>query len=151
MALIPCEVSGVFVAAVEEATAPLVMLTDNSGRRVPVFIGIWEAISINSALKGEHLPRPFTHDLFIDIFSRFSISLTSVRIDTVEDGVYYAQLVMNDETGEELVDCRPSDGIAIALRAGAPVFVEESIFSGLMTSTTEEIEKLVELTTFMQK
>jgi len=150
MALVRCEIMGVFVAKGEGAAAPLVLLSDGSGRKLPIFIGIWEAISINSAMKREVLPRPFTHDLFLDLFDRFAITPGSLKIDCVQDGVYYAQLVLNDETKEELIDCRPSDGIAIAIRAGVPVFVDESV---LDEAVGEEagFPELVELSSLFQK
>ena len=129
MTQVRCEVKGVFVATDEAATAPLVLLADGSDRMLPIFIGLWEAVSINSAQNNEVLPRPFTHDLFLDLFSKFSITFRFLQIDCVEDGVYYARLVLSDETREEYIDCRPSDGIAIALRAGVPVFVEEDVLA----------------------
>ncbi|HEX3001509.1 MAG TPA: bifunctional nuclease domain-containing protein, partial [Methanoregula sp.] len=86
MTQVRCEVKGVFMATGETATVPLVILTDGSGRFLPIFIGIWEAVSINSAKNREVLPRPFTHDLFLDLCSKFSITLRSLQIDSVEDG-----------------------------------------------------------------
>jgi len=150
MALVACEIKGVFVAKGEGATAPVVLLSDKTGRKLPIFIGIWEAISINSALQKEVLPRPFTHDLFIELLDRFTITLTSLKIDSIQDGVYYAQLVMNDETNEELIDCRPSDGIAIAVRAGVPVFVEETVLDEAGTRDMI-LPELVELASILQK
>ncbi len=96
---------------------------------LPIFIGIWEAVSINSAQIKEVLPRPFTHDLFIDLCAKFSITLRYLQIDSIDDGVYYAQLVMNSRQQEEYLDCRPSDGIALALRGEIPIFVEESVLA----------------------
>ena len=137
MTLVRCEVRGVFVAVGDSQTVPLVLLSDSCHRMLPIFIGLWEAISINSAWKKEILPRPFTHDLFLDVFFKFSITLCSLQIDSIEDGVYYARLILNDETREEYIDCRPSDGIAIALRAGVPVFVEEAVLASAGQKNTD--------------
>lgn len=150
MTQVRCEVKGVFVATDETATAPLVLLADGSNRMLPIFIGLWEAVSINSAQKKEVLPRPFTHDLFIDLFSKFSITFRFLQIDCIEDSVYYARLVLSDETREEYIDCRPSDGIAIALRAGVPVFVEEEVLAA-GGQKISELPAMTDLTTFLQK
>ena len=93
MTQVRCEVKGVFVAINDAATVPLVVLSDGSDRVLPIFIGIWEAVSINSAMNHELLPRPFTHDLFIDLCEKCAITLRFLQIDSIEDGVYYAQLV----------------------------------------------------------
>ena len=150
MAPVMCEVKGVFVASDGSSTVPMVLLFDGGQRVLPIFIGLFEAVSINSAWKKEIMPRPFTHDLFLDVFSKFSITLRHLRIDCIEGGVYYAQLVLSDETREEYVDCRPSDGIAIALRAGVPVCVEEEVLveGGRKIS---ELPAMTDLATFLQK
>ena len=79
MTQVKCEVKGVFVAIGDAATVPLVVLTDGSDRLLPIFIGIWEAVSINSAQIKEVLPRPFTHDLFIDLCAKFSSRCDTFR------------------------------------------------------------------------
>ena len=94
MQQVRCEVRGVFVAINDAATVPVVVLTDGAGRLMPIFVGLWEAVSINSAQNKEVPPRPFTHDLFLDLMERFSISVHHLQIDSAEEGVYYAQLVL---------------------------------------------------------
>jgi len=146
---VPCHVRGVFVAISDTATIPAVILNDDAGRMLPIFIGLWEAISINSAKNREVTPRPFTHDLFIDLMGRFSISVRHLQIDCVEDGVYYAQLILASDGREESLDCRPSDGITVALRADAPIFVDD----GLLTASEQGtfVSEMVDLATFLQK
>ncbi|MDO9550057.1 MAG: bifunctional nuclease family protein [Methanoregula sp.] len=150
MTQVKCEVKGVFVAMGNAATVPLVVLSDGNGRLLPIFIGIWEAVSINSAQIKEVLPRPFTHDLFIDLCEKFSIKLQCLKIDSIDDGVYYAQLVMSSGLQEEYLDCRPSDGIALALRGDIPLFVEESVLTSAGQDTAE-LPEMVDLATFLQK
>ena len=150
MTQVKCEVKGVFVAIGNAATVPLVVLTDGSDRVLPIFIGIWEAVSINSAQIKEVLPRPFTHDLFIDLCAKCSITLRYLQIDSIEDGVYYAQLVMSSGQQDEYLDCRPSDGIAIALRGEIPIFVEECVLA-TAGQRSEELPEIVDLLTFLQK
>jgi bifunctional DNase/RNase len=150
MTLVKCEVKGVFVAIGDAANVPLVVLTDGNDRILPIFIGIWEAVSINSAQIKEVLPRPFTHDLFIDLCAKFSVTLQYLQIDSIKDGVYYAQLVMKAGQQEESLDCRPSDGIALALRGEIPIFAEESILASA-GQTLAELPDMVDLLTFLQK
>jgi len=150
MTQVRCEVKGVYVAVSETATVPVVILSDGSDRRLPIFIGIWEAVSINSAINREVLPRPFTHDLFLDVMERFLISMKFLQIDSIEDGVYYAQLALTLDKHDEYIDCRPSDGIALALRGEVPVFVEESVLASA-GQDADSLPTLVELSTFLQK
>jgi hypothetical protein len=150
MTQVRCEVKGVFMATSETATVPLVILTDGSSRLLPIFIGIWEAVSINSARNREVLPRPFTHDLFLDLCAKFAITLRSLQIDSIEDGVYYAQLVFVRDKREEYLDCRPSDGIALALRGEVPIFVDENVLA-TSAQKNEDLPPVVDLTAFLQK
>jgi len=150
MPQIKCEVKGVFVAANHETTIPLVLLTDGSRHSLPIFIGLWEAVSINSARNREVLARPFTHDLFLDLINKFSITLHSMQIDSIEGGVYYAQLTLSTGSHIELIDCRPSDGIALALRAGVPILVDEEVFI-TAGQRTEDLPPMTDLSTFLKK
>jgi bifunctional DNase/RNase len=151
MTQIRCEVKGVFVAVSEGATVPLVVLTDgDEALHLPIFIGLWEAISINSAIIKEVLPRPFTHDLFLELLDKFSISLRFLQIDSIENGVFYAQLVLSADHHEEYIDCRPSDGIALALRGEVPIFVDETVLLSA-GQRIQDLPKMVDLSTFLQK
>ena len=127
----------------------MVVLTDRAGRRLPIFVGLWEAVSINSAQNKEVPPRPFTHDLFLDLMGKFAISVRQLDIDSVEEGVYHAHLVLSSGGRTEFLDCRPSDGIAVALRANAPVFVDEALLAA--AGQEESISSMVEISAFLQK
>jgi len=150
MTQVRCEVQGVFVTFNDATTTPLVILADGDGRVIPIFIGIWEAVSINSAKIKEVLPRPFTHDLFVDLCARFSITLRSLQIDSIDNGVYYAQLGLESDHREEYLDCRPSDGIALALRADIPIFVDEGVLASAGQKSSD-LPDIVDLATFLQK
>jgi bifunctional DNase/RNase len=151
MTQVRCDVKGVFVAMEDVSTVPLVVLSDSGGERhLPIFIGIWEAVSINSAKNKEVLPRPFTHDLFLDMLEKFSIHMRSLQIDSIQDGIYYAQLVLSSNHHDQYIDCRPSDGIALALRGDVPIFVEESVLASA-GQKEEELPSVIDLTTFLQK
>ena len=150
MTQVKCEVKGVFVAMSDATTVPLVVLTDGGELSLPIFIGLWEAVSINSAKNKEVLSRPFTHDLFLDLASKFSIIFHYLQIDSIEDGVYYAQLVLSANQHKEFVDCRPSDGIALALRAEVPIFVDENVLTSAGQKTSD-LPSMIDLSTFLRK
>jgi len=150
MTQVRCEVKGVFVAMSEATTVPLVVLTDGGELSLPIFIGLWEAISINSAKNKEILSRPFTHDLFLDIAVKFSLTFHYLQIDSIEDGVYYAQLVLSTDHHKEFIDCRPSDGIALALRADVPIFVDKNVLASAGQKTAD-LPPMVDLSTFLRK
>lgn len=150
MTQVRCAVKGVFVAVNDAATVTLVVLSDGSDRVLPIFIGIWEAVSINSAINHELLPRPFTHDLFIDLCEKCTITLRFLQIDSIEDGVYYAQLVFMTGGWDEYLNCRPSDGIALALRGNVPIFVEETVLASA-GQKNEDLPQVVDLAAFLQK
>ena len=150
MTQIRCEVQGVFVTMNDTTTVPLVVLTDGGEHSLPIFIGLWEAVSINSAKIKEVLSRPFTHDLFLDLVGKFSITIHFLQIDSIEDGVYYAQLVLSSDHHKEYLDCRPSDGIALALRADVPIFVDENVLASAGQKTAD-LPPMVDLSTFLRK
>ena len=125
-----CRVRGVFLSmSGQGAAAPTVLLELPAGDCIPIYIGLWEAISIRNAIKGEVLPRPITHDLFVEVVKRLHATVTALSIDALEDGIFYAKLHVKRDGVVEVVDCRPSDGIAIALRTDAPITVEEGVAS----------------------
>lgn len=150
MPAVPCSARGVFVVLNPSGTVPVVLLTDGTSRLLPIFIGLPEAVSIRSALNREVLPRPFTHDLFIEALAKFGIRISALQIDTINEGVYYAQLVLVQHHQEVRIDCRPSDGIALALRADAPISVEQEV----LDSAGQEggsLPPLMDLETFLKQ
>lgn len=136
MDLIPCSVRGVFIAVSPVSTAPVVILDVGRDTCLPIYIGLWEAISINTALNDEISPRPLTHDLFLEFLNRYQVILRALHIDSLEEGVFYANLILYRDNQEEMIDCRPSDGIAIAVRCKSDIFIERAIVetSGLHSS-----------------
>lgn len=121
------QVKGVFLATGTTGTVPAVLLSLSGGAVIPIYIGLWEAISINNALNHDVLPRPGTHDLFLSMLETFEIGVVGLQIDELREGIFYARLLSTRDGAEESLDCRPSDGIAIALRAGAPISVDDAV------------------------
>ena len=115
---------------IETATgAPLVLLRehDTPHRVLPIFIGDAEAASIAIALSGESPPRPLTHDLMVALVTSLEAHVDSVEVTEVVDGAFTAALNLSSPAGGHRLDTRPSDAIALAVRLGTPLFVDESV------------------------
>lgn len=105
---------------------------------VPIYIDQFQTQAILIGLGNVKMPRPLTHDLLISILDTLSISIERIEITSLTDGTYYAQLVM-DKAGEQLIiDSRPSDSIALAVRLQCPIFIAESV----VEEAGREISKL---------
>jgi len=107
------------------SNSPIVLVRSPGDLLLPIWIGPNEAAAIAMALQGVTAPRPLTHDLFVATLDRLGSPLTSVRITKLEDGVFFGELVLGEKG--TVVDARPSDAIALALRAGAPVLVADEV------------------------
>lgn len=104
--------------------APVIVLKDESGDIcLPIWIGIAEATSIASAIKQVTMARPLTHDLMNDVFLELGIKVERVVITELKESTYYAELVLAFGEKAIILDSRPSDAIALALRATAPIYV----------------------------
>ena len=97
-------------------------------RSVALAIGLAEATGIAVPLQGVTPPRPLTHDLFLTLFGRLKVTLTRVVITDLRDDIFYAIVYLNAGGPELQLDARPSDAIALAIRAKVPVLVEERVF-----------------------
>lgn len=105
---------------------------------LPIWIGKPEADSIALALGKVATPRPLTHDLVKNITEGLKVRITRIVVTEIIDNTYYALIHLNDGKKEVLIDSRPSDAVAVALRAVAPIFVEESIMG---TRTADELDE----------
>jgi bifunctional DNase/RNase len=108
----------------------IVVLKDESGSKIlPIWIGAAEGNSIAMAMSNIKAARPLTHDLIVSIFDRLEIEIARVVISDLIDNTFYASLYLLQNGKEFHVDSRPSDAIAVAIRIGAPVFVEEDVIN----------------------
>jgi bifunctional DNase/RNase len=105
-----------------------VLLRDNRGRRVPIFVGQFEAWAISLALEGDSPDRPFTHDLIRQLLERLDATIERIIIDDLWNETFYAKIGIVKADGETLeLDARPSDAIALALRVRAPIYMAETV------------------------
>jgi uncharacterized protein len=101
----------------------LILREVNGNRRLPIIIGASEAQSIALEMEGIKPPRPLTHDLMKNIIASFGAELAEILIDDLRDGTFYAKLSIDSQ----LIDSRPSDAIALAVRYGVQIFVASSV------------------------
>jgi bifunctional DNase/RNase len=129
---------------------PLVLLRETEGTRyLPIWIGAVEASAIAYAQEGAVAPRPLTHELMQQVVVALGDELDEVRIIDVHDGVFYASL--NFASGAE-VEARPSDSIALALRAGARIVCTEDVLDAAgIQSTREEDDEIERFREFLDE
>jgi len=110
------------------ANMPVVILRDAEEHNfLPIWVGIFEANAIALQMEGITTPRPMTHDLLRNIINQVEGHVVQVVINNLHENTFYAQIHLELGARKFLIDSRPSDAIALALRTSAPVFVEESV------------------------
>lgn len=124
----------VVTVGVDLATgAPLALVHEEWRELLPIWIGEVEAQAIMRVLQGVETPRPMTHDLMADMLGPLGVELEEVRVHDLRDGTYFGSLVFRQEGRSEpiVVDTRPSDGIALAVRTGARIRVARRLLEGI--------------------
>jgi len=137
---IPVEVIGVRIEM--PSNQPIVLLKEIDGiRYLPIWVGAVEASAIAFAQQGVEPTRPLTHDLFNTVLKLLDSKPIRVDISELKDGVFYAELHLH---GGVTISARPSDAIALALRASAPIFAAETLFAQAGIEIPDEAEDEVE-------
>jgi hypothetical protein len=119
----------VFGLAVDSITnTPIVILKDLKEKKVvPIWIGIFEASAIATQLEKVNFSRPMTHDLLNKILKLLKVTVDKIVISDIKNNTFFAVIHLLDGGSQIKIDARPSDAIALALRAGAPIFVDEKV------------------------
>ncbi len=99
----------------------------NSDRYLPIWIGPFEADAITIALQGVDIPRPLTHDLLKRVIDEVGGVVSHILVNDLRDDTFYARIVMDVNGRHSEIDSRPSDAIALAVRAQVPIYVVESV------------------------
>ena len=106
----------------------IVLKEKNGERQLPIVIGFLEASSIKMKLSGVEPPRPMTHDLLVAVIQGLEAKLERLIIDKMVNNTFHAKLEFKTKDGQtRSIDARPSDGVALAVRTSAPIFVEEDV------------------------
>ena len=124
--LIEMKVSGLTIDPV--TSTPIVILKDmQENKAIPIWIGLFEASAIATELEKIVFSRPMTHDLLNECLKSLNVSVTKIEIVDIRNNTFYANIYLNHQEHKFIIDARPSDAIALALRARAPIFVDESV------------------------
>jgi len=118
-----------------EARAPIVILREKEGkprRFLPIWIGIYEAVAIVTEIENHETPRPMTHDLMKSIIDSLGAEVVSILVTDLKDETFYAEINIRLSSDGRVIkiDSRPSDAIALGLRAKAPIYVSEKVMDG---------------------
>lgn len=140
--MIPLELLGVRMEVL--GNIPVVFLREREGLRrlLPIYVGVPEASSIQWAVEGREAPRPLTHDLVVNILGALGTIMDKVVITDVEEGTFFAEIHLQSQTGPVVVSSRPSDAIALAVRAGAGIFCDADVLDA--AGRLAEIEEIDE-------
>jgi bifunctional DNase/RNase len=107
---------------------PIVLLKTAEGNKfLPIWIGHPEAAAILMKLQSQAPPRPMTHDLLSDMLEQLGAQVTRITVTELRENTFYAQITLQQDGSEIEVDSRPSDAIALAIRAEAPIFAADRV------------------------
>jgi len=113
---------------------PIVILKDEEEDRVlPIWVGVFEANAIALRMEAIDTPRPMTHDLLRDLLDKLHATVEKIVVNDLKDNTYFAHIHLLINGDQHVLDSRPSDAIALALRAEAPIFVEQSVLEQART------------------
>ncbi|MGH9298061.1 MAG: bifunctional nuclease family protein [Acidimicrobiales bacterium] len=125
-----------------QSSTPVVLLEETEGahRSLPIFVGAPEATAIAFALQGVDLPRPMTHDLLTQTIETLGGHLNRIVVTELRDSTFYAELQLRTGEREVVISCRPSDGIALAVRTRSPIYVSDDLMDqeGLVVEPDED-------------
>lgn len=145
MGSVECEILGMSTNPSSAGAYALLLKEIYGSRRLPIIIGQAEAQAIALELEGIKPPRPLSHDLMKSIIDNLGGTLLRVLINELRENTYYAQLVIDLSSLNIEIDARPSDAIALAIRAQAPIYVSDSVMdSASFIPTTEQNPFLAE-------
>lgn len=132
------------------SNVPIVILRDEENSVfLPIWIGVFEANAIAIQMEDVEPPRPLTHDLLRSVLETLEAQVREILISELRDNTFYAQLHLVTPSGDKVIDSRPSDAIALALRVEAPIFVLPDVLERakaveLATSDEERLRKWLE-------
>lgn len=133
--------------------SPIVVLHDLENKKaLPIWIGSAEASAIIRKIEKLSVARPMTHDLIIDVVKKTNFKIEKVEINDVEEETYFATIYLVNEDEVLEIDSRPSDAIAVAMRADAPIFVTENVLmdGAVSTDSARDEEEAEEFKDFIQ-
>jgi hypothetical protein len=125
----------------EQSQVPLLILKDKEEQQVlPIWIGAMEAMSISISLNKVNISRPLTHDLMLQTLTTLGATIERVAVIDLREGTYYAEIHLRHQDQTHLIDSRPSDAIALAVRVDAPIMASEDLLAQVAKQFTQDHE-----------
>ena len=141
---------GISFSQVQAGAYALIFAESDGPRRLPIVIGTPEAQSIAIIMEKITPPRPLSHDLMVTSFAALGVELSDVFIYKFENGAFYAELTLQQGENQYKIDSRTSDGVALAIRTGAPIYTTEQIMKDMSVVFDDESEEQSEMKEFMK-
>lgn len=136
-----CEIVGISAGPTASGSYALLLKEVDGNRRLPIIIGQFEAQAIALEMEGIRPPRPLTHDLMKNIIYNLGSNIVEIVITELRDNTFYAKIVLETSGLTNDIDARPSDAIALAVRAEVPIYVSELIMQEASFIPTDELEQ----------
>lgn len=140
---------GISFSQVQAGAYALIFAESEGPRRLPIVIGTPEAQSIAIIMEKITPPRPLSHDLMVTTFAALGVELLDVYIYKFENGAFYAELTLQQDENQYKIDSRTSDGVALAIRTGAPIYTTEEIMVNMSVVFDEDNEEQAEIKEFI--
>jgi uncharacterized protein len=137
---VQCEILGLSSSPSTGGAYAILLKEIDGNRRLPIIIGAFEAQAIALEIEGIKPPRPLTHDLLKQLTDNLGASVLEVIVDELRENTFYAKIVLEASALSQEIDARPSDAIALAVRAQAPIYVAESVLETAAFIPSEESE-----------
>ncbi len=140
MQKVQCEILGLSSSPSTGGAYAILLREVGANRRLPIIIGAFEAQAIALEIEGIKPPRPLTHDLLKHMIDNLGASIIEIIIDELRENTFYAKIVLEVSGLTNEIDARPSDAIALAVRARSPIYVAELVMEAAAFIPSEESE-----------
>ena len=144
MQKVQCEILGLSSSPSTGGAYAILLKEVGGNRRLPIIIGAFEAQAIALEIEGIKPPRPLTHDLLKNIIDNLSAAVIEIIVDELRENTFYAKIIMDVSSVTNEIDSRPSDAIALAVRAQAPIYVAETVMQAAAFVPSDETGKQTE-------
>jgi bifunctional DNase/RNase len=138
---VQCEILGLSSSPSTGGAYAILLKEVDGNKRLPIIIGAFEAQAIALEIEGIKPPRPLTHDLLKQLSDNLGASVIEVIVDELRENTFYAKIILEVSGFTQEIDARPSDAIALAVRAQAPIFVSGSVLQAAAFVPSEEGEE----------
>ena len=140
MQKIQCEILGLSSSPSTGGAYAILLREIDGNKRLPIIIGAFEAQAIALEIEGIKPPRPLTHDLLKQLTDSLGATVIEIIIDELKDNTFFAKIILEVSGFSQEIDARPSDAIALAVRAQAPIYVSSSVMESAAFIPSEETE-----------